>query len=77
MRALVASDAASPLGTCSKLLSHGRVIYQISIFDASEKTDFFFVGDKTKIASTVSGNGSRHHKPSICKLPHRQAFCAA
>jgi hypothetical protein len=76
MRALVASDAASPLGTCSKLLSHGRVIYQISIFDASEKTDFFF-GDKTKIASTVSGNGSRHHKPSICKLPHRQAFCAA
>ena len=44
MRALVASDAASPLGTCSKLLSHGRVIYQISIFDASEKTDFFFGG---------------------------------
>ena len=37
MRTLVAGDAASSLGTCSKLLSHGRVIYQIRIFDASEK----------------------------------------
>ena len=37
MRTLVAGDAASSFGTCSKLLSHGRVIYQISIFDASKK----------------------------------------
>ena len=37
MRTLVASEAASPLGTCSKLLSHGRVIYQIGVFSASEK----------------------------------------
>jgi hypothetical protein len=37
MRTLVAGDAASSFGTCSKLLSHGRVIYQIGILDASEK----------------------------------------
>ena len=37
MRTLVAGEATSSLGTCSKLLSHGRVIYQIRIFDASEK----------------------------------------
>ena len=42
MRTLVARDAASPFGTCSKLLSHGRVIYQITFSDASEKSDFFF-----------------------------------
>ena len=37
MRTLIAGDTASSFGTCSKLLSHGRVIYQISIFDAIKK----------------------------------------
>jgi hypothetical protein len=41
MRTLVAGDAASSLGTCSKLLSHGRVIYQIGFSDAREKCDYF------------------------------------
>ena len=54
MRTLVASDAASPLGTCSKLLSHGRVIYQIGISDASEKIR------KIKIPKIILAYGSRY-----------------
>jgi hypothetical protein len=41
MRTLVAGDAAGSLGTCSKLLSHGRVIYQNGFPDAREKYDYF------------------------------------
>ena len=51
MRTLVAGDAAGSLGTCSKLLSHGRVIYQITFSDASEKSDFFFLSSPEVNAS--------------------------
>ena len=54
VRTLVASETASSFGTCSKLLSHGRVIYQIGISDASEKIR------KIKIPKIILAYGSRY-----------------
>ena len=82
MRTLVAGDAASSLGTCSKLLSHGRVIYQIGIFDASEKIrKFKFVKIRFYVrplisGTMVSGSGIPRLALSLCRSHHHQASCA-
>ena len=74
MRTLVASDTTSSLGTCSKLLSHGRVIYQIGTPGASEKSHFSENNILRHLETAFRGGFTvYYHTPSLIADGHSPA----